>query len=64
MTDLVSLVYHADWTRLSLAAEVSASRDLDLDRTRWKAGTPPREARLEWEMATYQRGWSHAGPRC
>jgi hypothetical protein len=56
MTDLVGLLYHADWTRLSLAAEVSASRDLDLDRTRRGAGTPPGEARLEWEMATYERG--------
>jgi hypothetical protein len=56
MTDLIGLLYRADWTRLSLAAEVSARRDLDLDRTRWGAGTPPREARLEWEMATYQLG--------
>lgn len=56
MTDLVSLLYHADWTRLSLAAEVIARRDLDLDRTRRGAGTPPREARLEWETATYQLG--------
>ena len=56
MTDLVSLLYRADWTRLSLAAEVTARRDLDLDRTRRGAGTPPREARLEWEMATYELG--------
>ena len=56
MTDLVSLLYRADWTCLSLAAEVTARRDLDLDRTRREAGTPPREARPEWEMATYQLG--------
>ena len=56
MTDLVGLLYRADWTRLSLTAEVRASHDLDLDRTRWGAGTPPPEARLAWEMATYQLG--------
>jgi hypothetical protein len=56
MTDLISLLYRADWTRLSLAAEVSVRRDLDLDRTRWGADAPPREARLEWEMATYELG--------
>jgi hypothetical protein len=43
MTDLVSLLYRADWTRLSLAAEVSTSRDLDLDRTRYGSGMPPGE---------------------
>jgi hypothetical protein len=41
MTDLVSLLYRADWTRLSLAAEVNTSRDLDLDRTRYGPGMPP-----------------------
>ena len=56
MTYLVGLLYRADWTRPSLTAEVRASRDLDLDRTRWEAGTPPPEARLAWEMATYQLG--------
>jgi X-X-X-Leu-X-X-Gly heptad repeat protein len=35
MRDLVSLLYRADWTRLRLAAEVTASRDADLDRTRY-----------------------------
>ena len=54
--DLIRLLFRADWTRLRLAAEVTTSRDFGLDRTRWKAGTPPREARLEWEMATYQLG--------
>jgi hypothetical protein len=50
MTDLVGLLYRADWTRLSLAAEVSTSRDLDLDRTRYgaraalpRAGREPRQ---------------------
>src|SRR6266568_3165780 len=54
MTDLVSLLYRADWTRLSLAAEVSARRDLDLDRSRSGTGVaPPGRA---WEMATDQLG--------
>jgi hypothetical protein len=43
MTDLVGLLYRADWTRLSLAAEVSVRRDLDLDRTRYGPGMPPGE---------------------
>ena len=67
MTDLVGLLYRADWTRLSLAAEVSVRRDLDLDPTRYGAdgsspppwpgapGKPPR-AGHEWEMATDQLG--------
>ncbi len=54
MTDLVGLLYRADWTRLSLAAEVSARRDLDLDRSRSGTGVaPPGRA---WEMATDQLG--------
>ena len=59
MRDLVSLLYDADWTRLRLAAEVTTSRDSDLDRTdgRWP---PPflgaaRSGRV-WEMATDQPG--------
>ena len=64
MTDLVGLLYHADWTRLSLAAEVTARRDIDLDRTRWGAGTPPREAGSNGKWPRTSRGWSHAGPRC
>ena len=67
MRDLVSLLYRADWTRLSLAAEVTTSRDLDLDRNQYGAGgsvpppwlgapeKPPR-AGHEWEMATDQLG--------
>ena len=41
MTDLVGLLYRADWSRLSLAAEVSVRRDQDLNRTRHEGGTPP-----------------------
>jgi hypothetical protein len=41
MTDLVGLLYRADWSRLSLAAEVSVRRDQDLNRTRYEGGTPP-----------------------
>jgi hypothetical protein len=52
MTDLVSLLYRADWTRLSLAAEVCVRRDLDLDRAQTEAGVAP--PGHEWEMATDQ----------
>ena len=54
MTDLVGLLYRADWTRLSLAAEVSVRRDLDLDRARTEAAVAP--PGHEWEMATDQLG--------
>ncbi len=40
--DLVSLLYRADWTRLSLTAEVSVTRDRDLDRSPVDNGPPPR----------------------
>ena len=40
MRDLVNLLYRADWTRLRLAADVTTSRDFDLDRTRREAGHP------------------------
>jgi hypothetical protein len=40
--DLVSLLYHADWTRLSLTAEVGVTRDLDLWRSRFDGEPPPR----------------------
>jgi hypothetical protein len=56
MTDLVGLLYRADWSRLSLTAEVSVRRDLDLNRTRLKADSPPPRAGHEWEMATDQLG--------
>ncbi len=67
MRDLLSLLYRADWTQLRLAAEVSTSRDFDLDRTRYGSdgsspppwpgapGKPPRTGH-EWEMATDQLG--------
>jgi len=61
MRDLVSLLYRADWTRLRLAAEVTASRDADLDRTRYGADGPPpflgapRPGHV-WAMATDQLG--------
>jgi hypothetical protein len=38
--DLVVLLYRADWTRLSLAAEVSHTIDHDLDALRPGAGAP------------------------
>jgi len=63
--DLVSLLYRTDWTRLSLAAEVTTSRDFDLDRyggdvfspPPWLGAPrkPPRTAHV-WEMATDRLG--------
>jgi hypothetical protein len=41
MTDLVGLLYRADWSRLSLTAEVSVCRDLDLNRIRHEDEVPP-----------------------
>ena len=41
--DLVGLLYRADWTRLSLAAEVSITRDRDLWRSRFDDEPPTRE---------------------
>ena len=41
MTDLVGLLYRADWSRLSLTAEVSVRRDLDLNRIRYEDDVPP-----------------------
>jgi hypothetical protein len=52
MTDLVGLLYRADWTRLSLTAEVSVRRDLDRAQSE-AAVAPPGH---EWEMATDQLG--------
>ena len=48
MTDLVGLLYRADWTRLSLAAEVSVRRDLSRD-----PGAPERGAAraAAWDVA-------------
>lgn len=59
MRDLVSLLYRADWTRLRLAAEVTTSRDFDLERTRYDPGgsAPPPflgTPRAVWEMAADQ----------
>ena len=54
MTDLVGLLYRADWSRLSLTAEVSVRRDLDLDRAQTEAAVAP--PGHEWEMATDQLG--------
>src|SRR6476661_6778301 len=52
--DLVRLLYRADWTRLSLAAEVSVRCDLDLDRAQTDAAVVP--PGHEWEMATDHLG--------
>jgi hypothetical protein len=49
--DLIGLLYRADWTRLSLAAEMSVTRDRDLWRSRFDDGPPPRA-----------RAWGQFGP--
>ncbi len=69
--DLISLLYRADWTRLSLAAEASTSLDLDLFHSRFEEGEPPPEPPWwrpfgrprepqptgnEWEVATELQG--------
>jgi hypothetical protein len=64
MTDLVSLLYRADWTRLSLAAEVSVRHDLDLDRTRLKADSPPPRPGTSGKWPRISWGRKRAGPRC
>jgi hypothetical protein len=40
MSDLVSLLYRADWARLSLTTEVNVTRDRDLWRSRYDDGLP------------------------
>ncbi len=57
--DLVSLLYRADWTRLSLAARVSEVRDRDLERSRSGDGAPPGPSWVSWQP----RGWFSGGPR-
>ena len=61
MTDLVGLLYRADWTRLSLAAEVSVRRET------WTGPRP----RLPWRRPGTSGKWpptswgrKRAGPRC
>src|SRR5712675_3143423 len=51
MTDLVGLLYRANWTRLSLAAEVSTRRDLDRSQYDDRRRERPGSGRV-WEMAT------------
>ena len=55
--DLVSLLYRADWTRLSLTAEVSVTRDRDLDRSPVDDGPPPR-ARGGAQFGPWSGPWS------
>jgi hypothetical protein len=52
--DLVVLLYRADWTRLSLAAEVSRTIDHDLDALRSGTGAPG--AALPWGPPHGPRG--------
>jgi len=52
--DLVVLLYRADWTRLSLAAEVSRTIDHDLSALRSETGVTG--AGNEWEVATDLQG--------
>jgi hypothetical protein len=54
--DLVSLLYRADWARLSLTAEVSVTRDRDLWRSRFDDGPPPR-ARIGGQFGPRSVPW-------
>ena len=54
--DLVSLLYRADWTRLSLAAEVSVTRDRDLWRSRFDDG-PPLRASSGGQFGPWSAPW-------
>jgi len=54
--DLVVLLYRADWTRLSLAAEVSRTVDLDLSALRSEPDVPRARSGNEWETATDLQG--------
>jgi hypothetical protein len=68
--DLVVLLYRADWTRLSLAAEVSHTIDHDLDALRPGTGAPGAAAASLWgpphgpRGPPTCRGPRRAGPRC
>jgi hypothetical protein len=54
--DLVVLLYRADWTRLSLVAEVSRTIDLDLSALRSEPDMPRARSGNEWETATELQG--------
>jgi hypothetical protein len=54
--DLVVLLYRADWTRLSLAAEVSHTIDHDLDALRPGTGAPGAAAASLWGPPHGPRG--------
>jgi hypothetical protein len=54
--DLVVLLYRADWTRLSLAAAVSTTIDLDLSALRSEPDAPQARSGNEWETATDLQG--------
>src|SRR5713101_6001114 len=65
MSDLVSLLYRADWTRLSLTAEVGVSRDHDLSRSRFESGAPqPPPLGVPWGVpwSVPWRGGPWSGP--
>jgi hypothetical protein len=56
--DLVTLLYRADWTQLSLGAEVSITIDHDLAELRAETGPgkPSRPTEDAWEVATDLQG--------
>jgi hypothetical protein len=54
--DLVSLIYRADWTRLSLTAEVSVTRDRDLWQSRFDDEPPP-GARSTAQFGPWSAPW-------
>ena len=61
MTDLVSLLYRADWTRLSLAAEASVSQDPGRDPGWLRGGVPSAPMPGTWPWS-WPPGGSWARP--
>ena len=61
--DLVSLLYRADWTRLSLAAEVSASQDPSRDPGWLLGGVPPAPPPGMWPWSWPPGGSWPSSPR-
>ena len=57
--DLVTLLYRADWTRLSLAAEVSSVVDHDLAALRSETGVPGAESSRSTLLVAPGRRYRH-----
>src|SRR5260370_1018170 len=68
--DLISLLYRADWTRLSLAADVSISGERGSPWSRFEGGVPPLPPPGSWPWFGPPGGgwagswpWAHDWPR-